>query len=181
MKKILTLFAIGIMMTLCACGGQKRTAPQIEGLYTYEHAFGYQIDGNKLEVSESGTMDFYADSNALDSARQVYTALLKDGGTATYTFNYVSPSRWSRDGDNLHFAGIGDKFRMELIDMELADCDSADAMRLATTIISVIGNSIEYEYLFHIDTLSNDELRWSFTYSDGHSDTWCFERGKSSL
>lgn len=36
--------------------------------------------------------------------------------------------------------------------------------------------SIDYEYKFHIDVLTADRLQWSFTYRNGHSDTWEFSR-----
>ena len=36
--------------------------------------------------------------------------------------------------------------------------------------------SIDYEYKFHLDTLTAEKLQWSLTYPDGHSDTWKFYR-----
>ena len=47
---------------------------------------------------------------------------------------------------------------------------------LAQKIVDVVGGSIDYEYKFHLDTLTTDLLQWSFTYRDGHSDTWKFYR-----
>ena len=150
-----------------ACNNQK--APHVEGHYTYQHGFNYDLDGNHLEVSETGTMDFFAGGAALDSARQVYTATLADGGTEKWVFDYVSPSRWRLEGEDFYFAGVKNDFSMKVIE---GNPDSV----LAQRIMEVVGGSIDYEYKFHLDTLTADRLKWSFTYRDGHSDTWEFDR-----
>lgn len=155
---------------MSACDTQK--APQVEGNYTYEHAFNYDMDGNHFDVSETGTMDFYADGTALDSARQVYTATLADGDTVTWVYNYISPSQWHVNGDTLFFAGTKEGFRMEVVENE----NQNENMELAQKIIGMYSGSIEHEYKFHIDTLTTEKLQWSFTYRDGHSDTWQFFR-----
>ena len=100
----------------------------------------------------------------------MYTVIRPEGDTATLVFNYISPSRWHLDGDTLHFAGIKESFRMEVVmgDDRLTD--------VAQKIISAYSGGIDYEYLFHIDTLTAERLQWSFTYRDGHSDTWEFYR-----
>ena len=139
---------------------------QVEGHYTYQHAFEYDLQGNHFDVHETGTMDFYADGSALDSARQVYTVTRADGNTSTYVFNYVSPSRWRLEGHDFYFAGIKESFRMEP--------DRND--ELSQKIVKVVGSSIDYEYKFHLDLLTDNKLQWSFTYRDGHSDTWQFFR-----
>ena len=46
----------------------------------------------------------------------------------------------------------------------------------AQKISDTYSRSIDYEYKFHIDTLTTEKLQWSFTYRDGHSDTWTFFR-----
>ena len=112
-------------------------------------------------------MDFFADSTALDSARQVYFITSEAGDTTTVVFNYVSPSRWHLDGEDFYFAGIKEDFRMDVV---AGDTTSL----LPQKIITVVGGSIDYEYKFHLDTLTADLLQWSFTYRDGHSDTWRF-------
>ena len=155
------------VVALVACR-QTQKAPQVEGNYTYEHAFNYDMDGNHFDVSETGTMDFYADGTALDSARQVYVATLADGDTTTWVYNYISPSRWRLEGDTLFFAGITDGFRMEVVE--------GDATELTQKIADTYSGSIDYEYKFHLDTLTAEKLQWSFTYRDGHSDTWVFNR-----
>lgn len=170
MKKF---FLSSLLMTLAvlmvnACGPATK-APQVEGHYTYQHSFNYEMDGNHFDVHETGTMDFYADSSALDSARQVYTVLLAEGDTVAWVFNYISPSRWHQDGEYLYFAGVKDGFRMELVEGE-------EATELAEKIVNSYIGGIEYEYKFHIDTLTDEHLQWSFTYRDGHSDTWQFNK-----
>ena len=179
MKKLTTFCAIALsvfVMAACKGGNSSEQPPQVEGHYTYEHAFNYDLSNNHLDVQETGTMDFSADGNALDSARQVYTATLKEGGTVTYVFDYVSPSRWHLDGEDFHFSGIKESFRMELADCSFVGCDSARVAELAQEIIKVVGGSIDYEYKFHLDTLTDKKMQWSFTYRDGHSDTWEFYR-----
>ena len=165
MKSFFNLLAVAALLALTACGSQN-PEPQPEGHYSYEHAFSYDLYGNHFDVHETGTMDFYADSTALDSACQVYTVTRSEGDTVTYVFNYVSPSRWYLDADTFHFAGIKERFRMEV----------DDTAALAQEIIKVVGGSIDYEYKFHLDTLTADKMQWSFTYRDGHSDTWEFFR-----
>ncbi len=168
MKKIRQIGLVALLLFAYACNNTQK-APQLEGDYTYEHAFNYDMNGNHFDVSETGTMDFYADGTALDSARQVYMVTLPDSTTVTWVFNYISPSRWHLEGDTLFFAGIKDSFRMELIEGE---CET----ELAQKIIDIYSGSIDYEYKFHVDTLTAERLQWSFIYRDGHSDTWEFFR-----
>ena len=165
-----------VAMTACRSGNKTVESPQVEGHYTYEHAFNYDLMKSHLDVHETGTMDFASDDSALDSARQVYTATMEEGGTATYVFNYVSPSRWSLDSTDFHFAGIKENFRMELMETTTEGCDSTRAAELAQEIIKVVSGSIDYEYKFHLDSLTEKKMQWSFTYRDGHSDTWEFYR-----
>lgn len=157
-----------LLIMLCACG-TRHAEPQIEGHYTYQHAFSYDMDGCHFDVSETGTMDFYADSTALDSARQVYVVTLPDSSTTTWVFNYISPSRWHLDGDTLFFAGTKDGFRMELME---GDRES----EMAHKVVDTYSGGIDYQYKFHLDTLTAERLQWSFTYRDGHSDIWEFYR-----
>ena len=157
-----------LLVMLCACG-TRHAEPQIEGHYTYQHAFSYDMDGCHFDVSETGTMDFYADSTALDSARQVYVVTLPDSSTTTWVFNYISPSRWHLAGDTLFFAGTKDGFRMELME---GDRES----EMAHKVIDTYSGGIDYQYKFHLDTLTAERLQWSFTYRDGHSDIWEFYR-----
>lgn len=157
-----------LLIMLCACG-TRHAEPQIEGRYTYQHAFSYDMDSCHFDVSETGTMDFYADSTALDSARQVYVVTLPDSSTTTWVFNYISPSRWHLAGDTLFFAGTKDGFRMELME---GDRES----EMAHKVVDTYSGGIDYQYKFHLDTLTAERLQWSFTYRDGHSDTWEFYR-----
>lgn len=174
-RKVRTIcMLVVVMLTTSACSRQN-AAVTIEGHYTYEHAFNYDMDGNHFDVSETGTMDFYADGTALDSARQVYNVTLSDGDTVTWVYNYISPSRWHIDGDTLFFAGIKEDFRMEVIESENLN---EDCVELAQKISDMYSRSIDYEYQFHIDTLTAEKLQWSFTYRDGHSDNWTFFRTK---
>ena len=161
--------ATALLLLAGACCNKQETA-KVEGHYAYEHAFDYDLYGNHLEVHETGTMDFFADSSALDSARQVYTVVSPEGDTSTIVFDYVSPSRWHLDGDTFYFAGVKESFRMEAVDGDGRESE------LAGQIVAVIGGSVDYEYRFHLDTLTTERLQWSFTYRDGHSDTWVFVR-----
>ena len=170
------LLALAVLVTLTSCGSHS-TEPQVEGHYTYEHAFSYDLNGSHFDVHETGTMDFYDDGTALDSALQVYTVTLPWGGKATCKFNYVSPSRWHLDADTFFFSGIKEDFRMEAQDIIAYEgCDMYYVEPLAQEIIDVVGGSIDYQYKFHIDSLTADKMQWSFTYRDGHSDTWEFFR-----
>ena len=172
--KNLTIFCSIVLMTARISGCVFAQSAKVPGHYIYFHEFAYDLQDAHLEVHETGTMDFHPDGTALDSARQVYTATLQDGKTVTYVFNYVSPSKWRLEGENFYFAGIKESFRMELVE---SDKEKED--ELAQEIIKVISGSIDYEYKFHLDTLTDHKLQWSFTYPDGHSDTWEFYRESS--
>lgn len=170
MKKALVLYTT-LLFVFSACHTNTSSQPTVEGLYTYEHSFSYDMDDSHFDVSETGTMDFYADGTALDSARQVYLVSHADGDTATWIFNYISPSRWRMEGDDFYFAGLKEGFRMDVVG------DNPEP-ELAQKISNMYGGSIDYEYIFHLDTLTADLLQWSFTYNDGHSDTWVFHKKK---
>lgn len=169
-----SVFAVLVFLIVAAsCGmAQNTSSAQVPGHYTYQHAFNYDLNGAHLDVYETGTMDFHPDGTALDSARQVYIATLQNGKKVTYVFNYVSPSKWRLEGEDFYFAGIKESFRMEVVDGE-------PEAELAQEIIKVVSGSIDYEYKFHLDTLTEKKLQWSFTYRDGHRDTWEFYRASS--
>ena len=154
-------------------------SPKVEGHYGYAHAFNYNLKGAHLDVHETGTMDFYPDGTALDSACQIYTSTMEDGCEVTFVFNYISPSHWKLEGEDFYFAGIKDSFRMELMETKAGKCDPVRAEKLSQEIIKVVSGSIDYEYKFHLDTLTDQKLQWSFIYRDGHSDTWEFYRESS--
>ena len=176
MAKIRKFFTMALTVALMSsCGTHSSVSDadsspnlgeQLLGHYTYEHAFNYDYLGNHFDVSETGTMDFYADGTGLDSAQQVYTVTRPDGDTIIYVFDYVSPSRWSLDADTFFFAGIKESFRMEP--------DKEDA--LSQEIVKLVSGSIDYQYKFHLDSLTAEKMQWSFIYRDGQSDTWVFER-----
>lgn len=160
------------MLLFGACRTTAPHTPTVDGHYVYEHSFDYDLEGNHFDVHETGTMDFYADGTALDSARQVYAATLHNGDTLTWVYNYISPSRWRLVGEDFFFAGINERFRMELMEGEATD--------LTQKIIDTYSAGIDYEYKFHLDTLTDDLLQWSFIYRDGHLDTWRFYREQTS-
>lgn len=169
---ILLLFAIFAV----SCSSSQKTELQVEGHYTYQHGWNYDIEEGNIDVHETGTMDFYADSTALDSARQVYKVTFNDGGMATWVFNYVSPSIWRVDGEDFYFAGVEETFRMELIKFTNENCDEEKSMQLAQKTIEGVGNGIAREIKFHLDTLTDKELVWSYKHKDGNADKWEFYR-----
>ncbi len=168
----ITVLSVVVVLTACKSGNKIDGTAKVDGHYTYEHAFNYDLKGAHLDVCETGTMDFHPDGTALDSAWQVYIATLQNGKKVTYVFNYVSPSKWRLEGEDFYFAGIKESFRMEVVDGE-------PEAELAQEIIKVVSGSIDYEYKFHLDTLTDQKLQWSFTYRDGHHDTWEFYRTSS--
>ena len=173
LKQLVSIFAVAILLfAVSSC----KNEPQVEGHYTYQHGWNYDIDDGHVDVHETGTMDFYKDSTALDSARQVYEVTLKDGGKATWVFNYVSPSLWHVDGEDFYFAGVDETFRMELIENTADGCDKDYSAELAQRMIESVGSGIAREIKFHLASLTEKELVWSYTYSDGHTDTWEFYR-----
>lgn len=168
---------LGVMVGCRTTQSTLEPAPaQVEGHYNYQHGWSYDIEEGHIDVHETGTMDFYPDGSALDSARQVYKVALNDGGSVTWVFNYVSPSRWRVEGDDFYFAGIEDVFRMELIDTKLEGCDESQVTEVAKRILKSVRGSISRETKFHLAKLTDKELVWSLTYRNGHTDTWKFYR-----
>ena len=138
-------------------------------------------------MHETGTMDFFHDGSALDSARQVYSVTLNEGGKVTFVFNYISPSSWrvvktadgEEEGGDFLFSGREDSFRMELIESATDGCD--DQTELAYRIIKSVSGGIGRETTFHLARLKDKEMVWSYTYPDGHTDTWEFYKDPSSI
>lgn len=90
MKRIRQLaFVATLLLVVSACGNRQ---VRVEGHYTYKHDFEYDMDGNHFDVSETGTMDFYPDGSALDSARQVYVVTLSNGDTVTWVSTISAPA-----------------------------------------------------------------------------------------
>lgn len=163
------LLAVVTACLLASCGSS-----QVAGHYTYQHGWNYDVAEGHIDVHETGTMDFYTDGSALDSANQVYKVTLNEGGTVTWVFNYVSPSRWRVEGEDFYFAGDEDSFRMELLEVTTDGCGGE--RELAERVVKRVSSGISREVKFHLAKLTKKELVWSYTYPDGHTDTWEFYR-----
>jgi len=144
------------------------------GHYYYQHGWNYDIAEGHVDVHETGTMDFYPDGSALDSANQVYKVTLNEGGTVTWIFNYVSPGWWRIEGKDFYSSGDADSFRMELLEAKGDGC--GEERDLAARIVKKVSAGIGRETKFNLAKLTKDELVWSYTYKDGHTDTWEFYR-----
>jgi hypothetical protein len=167
-KTLFILLAIGLLTSCCR--------PKVEGHYTYQHGWNYDIKEGNIDVHETGTMDFYDNGCALDSARQVYKVRFNDGGEATWIFNYVSPSKWHVENEDFYFSGIEESFRMELMENITVNCDKEKSAALAQKIIINVSRGISRETKFHLAELSKEKLMWNYTYSNGNTDTWTFYR-----
>jgi hypothetical protein len=167
-KALLILLAIGLLSSCCR--------PKVEGHYTYQHGWNYDIKEGNIDVHETGTMDFYDNGCALDSARQVYKVRFNDGGEATWIFNYVSPSKWHVENEDFYFSGVEESFRMELMENITVNCDKEKSAALAQKIIINVSRGISRETKFHLAELSKEKLMWNYTYSNGNTDTWTFYR-----
>ena len=167
-KALFILLAIGLLTSCCR--------PKVEGHYTYQHGWNYDIKEGNIDVHETGTMDFYDNGCALDSARQVYKVRFNDGGEATWIFNYVSPSKWHVENEDFYFSGVEESFRMELMENITVNCDKEKSAALAQKIIINVSRGISRETKFHLAELSKEKLMWNYTYSNGNTDTWTFYR-----
>ena len=167
-KTLFILLAIGLLSSCCH--------PKVEGHYVYQHGWNYDIKEGNIDVHETGTMDFYDNGCALDSARQVYKVRFNDGGEATWIFNYVSPSKWHVEGEDFYFSGIEESFRMKLMENVTENCDKEKSAALAQKIINNVSRGISRETKFHLTELSKEKLMWSYSYSNGNTDTWTFYR-----
>lgn len=167
-KTLFILLAIGLLSSCCH--------PKVEGHYVYQHGWNYDIKEGNIDVHETGTMDFYDNGCALDSARQVYKVRFNEGGEATWIFNYVSPSKWHVENEDFYFSGVEESFRMELMENITVNCDKEKSAALAQKIIINVSRGISRETKFHLAELSKEKLMWNFTYSNGNTDTWTFYR-----
>lgn len=170
------IFLTIILLTTTFFLSAQDTSSRVVGHYTYEHGWSYSIKEGRITAYETGTMDFYPDGTALDSAQQFY--VVNVGGQVKYLFNYVSPSHWRVEGEDFYFAGIEESFRMEVVEIEASEyfSNSNSITGLANTIIENVRGGIAREVKFHLDKLTESELIWSYTYPDGHTDTWEFHR-----
>ena len=167
MKKLFLILFAACLMASCS-------QPKVDGHYTYQHGWNYDIAEGHVDVHETGTMDFYPDGSALDSANQVYRVTLNEGGTVTWVFNYISPGWWRVEGEDFYSSGDADSFRMELLEAKGDGC--GEELELAERIVKKVSGSIGRETKFHLASLTKEELVWGYTYKDGHTDTWEFYR-----
>ena len=156
-------------------------AAEIEGHYKYEHTWCYDIDGNHVLADEEGTMTFYNDGYAIDYVRQSYVVTLQNGCKAYWTYWYFSPSNWRVEGDDFYFAGINSLFRLNKegrINFYEDSCDNAEIRKMAGELEDRIRTSVRKkigrETKFRYSKPTEKELVWSYTYPDGHTDTWEF-------
>ena len=73
MNQLRRLFTVcfvvaAFLIVAVSCCTVQNTSAKVSGHYTYQHAFEYDLEGNHFKVNETGTMDFYPDGTALDSA-----------------------------------------------------------------------------------------------------------------
>lgn len=167
MKRLLITMVVAFLLTAC-------NNPKVDGHYNYQHGWNYDIAEGHVDVYETGTMDFYPDGSALDSANQIYKVTLNEGGTVTWVFNYISPSRWRVEDEAFYFAGDEASSRMELLEAKGDGC--GEERELAERIVKKVSGGIGRETKFNLAKLTKEELVWSYTYSDGHTDTWEFYR-----
>lgn len=176
---LLIVLSATVLLVVDACGVTNKKA-EVAGHYSYGHGWNYDIPEGHIDVKETGTMDFHEDGSALDSARQVYEVTLSDGITLTIVFNYISPSSWRLEGEDFYFAGVEESFRMEVLETsgtggpEVRIAEQLGEM--SDKIIESVTKGISRETKFHMDKLTKKELVWSYTYADGHTDTWEFYR-----
>ena len=78
---------------------------QIEGRYSYEHRWSYDIDTAHLDVCETGFINFYEDGTALDEALHIFVITHNDGRKDTSNIRYSSPSRWRADDEHFYYFG----------------------------------------------------------------------------
>ena len=184
------------VLTLGGCVTSKvaNKAAEIEGHYKYEHSWSYDLDGWHISVHETSTMDFYDDGTALDYAVQVYEfTWLKSGCKASRQYLYFSPSRWRVEGDDFYFSGIKESSFITRIPRGKFSWSSCNVVKvrdisclnkkkkknvdeLENRIFKNVMVNIDKETKFHYSKPSKKVLVWTYTYSDGHTDTWEFHR-----
>lgn len=179
MKKSLRLLFLIVVLcfsVLSSCSLSRMVA----GHYSYQHGWEYPMREGYLRVHETGTMDFYNDGSAIDSAQQVYRLTTPDSTLITCVFNYVSPSCWSLENEDFLFSGIAASFRMVLVNSivegDTLKYDHVWVDAFSHQVIHDITQGIEQRAKFHLDSLNRKMMQWGYVYPDGHRDTWEFYR-----
>lgn len=146
--------------------------PQVPGHYKYTHSWSYAVGSDSLFCSEKGTMDFNADGTALDHARQRYLLVRQDGSRVTWDFDYYSPSYWYLEDEDFYFSGDSTTFKMECVSKPSNNEDADWYYNYARQCADNVHLYIHRETKFNLAELSRHRLVWSYTYPDGHTDTW---------
>lgn len=148
--------------------------PQVPGHYQYTHSWSYAVGTDSIYCSEEGTMDFFPNGTALDHATQHYLLVRQDKSRVTWDFDYYSPSYWRLEGEDFYFSGDSVTFKMECISQPGEEADASWYYSYAKGIADNVRRSINYETRFHLAELTGHRIVWSYTYKDGHTDTWEF-------
>lgn len=149
---------------------------QVPGHYLYRHSWSYAVGADSIYCFEEGTMDFFAKGSALDHALQHYLLVRQDGSRVAWDFDYYSPSYWRLDGDDFFFSGDSATFKMECLSKPEKEDDASWYYNYAQETAANVHRYINHETKFHLSELTEHRLVWSYTYPDGHTDTWLFER-----
>ena len=157
------------------------------GHYTYSHGWSQNVQEGNISVTESGTMDFYPDGSASDSALQHYVLQRPDNSIVRVDFDYLSPSYWQHEGNVLKFWGDSSCFFMVPVSVQVEypaanvsdsvrKADKRWAYNFAWNISQTARKNIHKPYLFQVTRLDNKAMDFSYTYPDNHTDQWHFVR-----
>ena len=132
---------------------------QIEGRYAYEHSWSYDTDTARLDVYETGFINFYEDGTALDEAQHVFVITHSDGSKDTSDIRYASPSRWRADDEHLYYFG-----RQAMYDLGFADNIYFGDKLLGYYYFDVIPNTNVFWLKLHIWININDTSNTSYRF-----------------
>lgn len=152
----------------------------IADAYHYAHSWSYAIGTDSIACTEVGEMIFREDGTALDHAIQKYSLLKADGTQYNWEYDYYSPSYWRLEDREFLFRGDSATFCMKLLtafdDLNIEKTQAEWLRQYARKTAENVHRSIGREIRFVLSELSQCCLEWSYTYPDGHTDTWLFER-----
>ena len=172
--------ALPLVFTLFLAFGA--LAQEVPGYYDYTHSWKYAMGDDSIFCTEKGTMEFWADGTALDHAQQQRVLVRPDGTWVSWDFDYYSPSLWKVDGNDFYFSGDSLTFKMTLLSPDFAERNRQSMVtpewyrEYAQKIITSVHRSIGHNTKFNLDALTDCLLRWTYTYRDGHTDSWEFYR-----
>lgn len=184
--------AFTILLAIFSAIQGQVTVPEqqhIPGRYEYTHSWDYAApDSNgTIHCDETGVLWFYGNGTFADTAFQTHTLHLKEPvrevldrpspdtiaiDTYQFHFHYICPGSWRVDNGKFLFSEHAEGFDMVLLN----ESTSKWVVGYSNAIEKhSLPNSSRW-FTFDIERLDEEWFIWTYTYPDGHKDSWEMKR-----